>query len=38
MLEVGGYIAIALMAVQVIQAFSLVRKKTTIGVFTIVSP
>jgi hypothetical protein len=38
MLEVGGYMAIALMAVQVILVFSLVRKKTTIGMFTIVSP
>ena len=38
MLEAGGYIAIALIAVEVVLIFSLVRGKTTKGVFAIVSP
>jgi len=37
-LEAGGYIAIALIAVEVVLIFSLVRGKTTKGVFAIVSP
>jgi hypothetical protein len=37
-LEAGGYIATALIAVQVVLIFSLVRGKTTKGVFAIVSP
>jgi cell division protein FtsB len=37
-LEANGYIAIALIAVLVVLIFSLVRGKTTKGVFTIVSP
>ena len=38
MLEAGGYIATALIAVEVVLIFSLVRGKTTKGVFAIVSP
>jgi DNA invertase Pin-like site-specific DNA recombinase len=37
-LEAGGYIATALIAVEVVLIFSLVRGKTTKGVFAIVSP
>jgi hypothetical protein len=37
-LEVGGYIAIALIVVEVVLIFSLMRGKTTKGVFAIVSP
>ena len=38
MLEAGGYVALALLIVEVVLIFSLVRGKTTIGVFAIVSP
>jgi hypothetical protein len=37
-LEAGGYIAIALIAVEVVLIFSLMRGKTTKGVFGLVSP